>query len=161
MSGRSHLIASGLMGILVGTLAAIPILNISFYCCCLPLVVGVAGAIFMTLKTNDNAPMSNNQAMLIGVLTAIVATVVYFIVGLSLDLLVVALMPQYREALTQDPLQGWLVERIGVGGGAVVFSLVAKSVHSLIMGVIFCVLSPIFAVATLNFAFPKRLEGAE
>lgn len=161
MSGRSHLIASGLMGILVGTLAAIPGLNVSFYCCCLPLVVGVAGAIFMTLKTNDNAPMSNNRAMAIGLLTAIVATVVYFIVGTGLQLLTIALIPQYQEIFTRPEFQEKLMENIGITGGVFFFTIISQVVWTIVFGIIFCAIAPIVGVATLNFVFPNRLEGAE
>jgi len=161
MSGRSHLIASGLMGTLVGTLAAIPVLNVSFSCCCLPLVVGVAGAIFMTLKTNDNAPMSNNQAMAIGLLTAIVATMVYFFVGTGLQLLTIALIPEYQEIFAQPEFQARLIEKIGITGGIFFFTIITQVVWAFIFGIILCVLSPLIGLATLNFVFPKRLEGAE
>lgn len=155
MSDVSYLKFSIVTGIIAGTIGGIPLLGITQFCCCLPLMLCSGGAVSWYLKANQGATMRQMDALLSGLITGVVGTCVYFVVYLSINSLFFVLSPETLQAF-QVP--GMEMEKFGLAtvgfGQLFLFSLLM----TLFYGTFYLILGPLSALAGLHLFHKERIN---
>jgi hypothetical protein len=98
--------AALLAGIIFGVLSSIPFVNFVNLCCCLWIVAGGAVAARTLINRSPVFPVTSGEGALVGLLSGVISSLVYLVVGIPLSLLLkgsnVALTQKLSE-LVSDP----------------------------------------------------------
>ncbi len=98
--------AALLAGIIFGVLSSIPFVNFVNLCCCLWIVAGGAVAARTLINRSPVFPVTSGEGALVGLLSGVISSLVYLVVGIPLSLLLkgsnVALTQKLAE-LVNDP----------------------------------------------------------
>jgi hypothetical protein len=98
--------AALLAGIIFGVLSSIPFVNFVNLCCCLWIVAGGAVAARTLINRSPVFPVTSGEGALVGLLSGVISSLVYLVVGIPLSLLLkgsnVALTQKLSE-LVNDP----------------------------------------------------------
>ncbi len=144
------------MGIIVGILAGIPIVNMVFGCLCLPLILPCVGTVSGYLLFDKNARMRTVDSALAGVATTLFAMITQFIVSSGALLLIMMFSPKWLEALNSSDTA---LLTVGMGVGSV---FMYSGIMTLSYGLVFLMVGPLSSVAALHLFHSDRVikEGS-
>ena len=125
--------------IIFGVLSSIPFVNFVNLCCCLWIVAGGAVAARTLINRSPVFPVTSGEGALVGVLSGLISSVVYLVVGVPLGLLLkgsnVALTQKLSEMVNDPNFRTQMEEMIRQNesqsvaaqlGGALIFWLICS-----------------------------------
>jgi len=79
--------AAILAGVIFGVVSSIPFVNLVNICCCLWIVIGGAMAARTLITRSPVFPVTSGEGAVVGLITGLIASGVYLVVGIPLNLL--------------------------------------------------------------------------
>ena len=108
--------AAILAGVIFGVVSSIPFVNWLNVCCCLWVVIGGAFAARTLIGKSPVFPVTSGDGALVGLLSGVISSVVYLVVGIPISLLlrgsdeaiVRKIMELSNDPNSRAPLEEWL-----------------------------------------------------
>lgn len=148
-------------GLVAGVLSALPIVSAGNLCCCLWIVGGGMVAAYL-LQQNQQAPITQGDGALVGLLAGLVGAFVYLILSIPITILVAPVQRQVMARLVEraNGIPPEFREYMGgyVGG---VIGLVLGFMFMLVLGAIFSTIGGLLGAVFFRKPMPPDAPGTD